>query len=195
METPLILASGSPRRQEILNWMSFSFKVFVPQLNETLQPNEAPKPFAKRMAKAKAQEALAIYPEGLILAADTVVVIGQTILGKPKNNYEAAKMLRLLSGRTHYVITAFNAIKKYRGLSISEEITTKVRFRVLEEEEIMNYVKSGDPLDKAGAYGIQGQGGVMVADLQGSHTNVIGLPAAQVYAALKSLGLDPDKLS
>jgi septum formation protein len=181
MSQPLILASASPRRRELLASLGVTFRVIIPEIDETPVAGEKPCAFAERMAEEKAY---AVDEPGIIIAADTIVVQNSTILGKPTDQTHAREMLTTLSGARHEVIT---------GVCIrSEEHTvvfstcTEVFFRVLEEPEILEYIASGDPMDKAGAYAIQGGAAHMVRSINGSYTNVVGLPLCELHEALLS---------
>ncbi len=185
-----MLASGSPRRREILTRLNIRFTVTVPDVDETPTPNEDPAAYVERLARGKA-EAVATRPEHngqIILAADTTVALAGIILGKPADGPDAMVMLRALSGRRHQVHTGV-AVVGPNGTT-SSVTTTDVTFRPLDHDEIAAYVATGDPLDKAGAYGIQGEAGRFVATLRGSASNVVGLPVAQTMALLAAAGID-----
>lgn len=188
---PVVLASASPRRRELLAGMGVRFTVVVPDIDESPEPAEDPARYVERLARAKADAVAATlgHPHPVVLAADTTVTLAGHILGKPADAAEAGVMLRALSGRTHLVHTGV-AVVGPRGTA-SSVTTTEVTFRALGRDEIAAYVATGDPLDKAGAYGIQGEAGRFVADLRGSASNVVGLPAAQTMALLADAGLDP----
>jgi len=163
--------------------------VVVPEVKERPFRGEEPGEFALRVATMKTQEVARTHPGSWILGADTVVVLGERILGKPEDEEEAKKMLRLLSGREHRVITAYALLKADEGKSILDRCETRVKFIPLTEEEIAWYVSTGEPMDKAGAYAIQGRGSFMVEWIEGSWTNVVGLPLAQVLRHLRELGI------
>lgn len=176
----LILASASPRRAEILSAAGISFKLSTPpNIDESLIKGESPREHAARLARLKAEA----VPGDLVLGADTVVVVDGRILGKPRTVNEAAEMLRLLSGRAHEVITGV-CLKSPMETVVDVEETT-VWFMILCEEEIVAYVASGEPMDKAGAYGIQGLASKFVSHIEGSYTNVMGLPVTLVYQMLR----------
>ncbi len=180
----LILASASPRRAELLTSAGFIFEVAPANVDETPEPDEAPDVYALRVARLKAHSAAAHrHSGGLILAADTVVAAADRILGKPADRAEASAMLRLLSGRVHKVHTAV-VVLDAEGEK-SEVVTTRVRFRPLSEAEVAWYVGSGEPAGKAGAYAIQGRGARFVDWIEGSWSNVVGLPIATVYRLLE----------
>ena len=182
MKQPLILASASPRRRELLATLGLCFEVVKPNVDERLFEGEAPEQFVERLAKAKAD---AIFPtDAMVIAADTIVVLEDHILGKPTDSEDARRMLRALSGKSHRVITGVCVQNSTRSIVFS--LSTMVTFRALAEEEILMYVESGEPLDKAGAYAIQGYAASMVVRIEGSYTNVIGLPLCEIYKTLIS---------
>lgn len=178
----LILASGSPRRSELLRAAGLAFEVRVPDILEEARPGEEPVGFAERMAREKAQ-AIGCGPDEIVLAADTVVCCGGDLLGKPRDAADAVAMLERLSGRWHEVITGFCLRSVAREQVRS--VRTRVEFRPLTQEEMEAYVRGGEPMDKAGAYAVQGGAAGMVRRIEGSHTNVIGLPVCEVMEALK----------
>ncbi len=182
----LILASGSPRRRELLNLHGYRFEVRPPNVDEIPDPGEGARDFALRMAREKAAS-VPVDTSVYVLAADTVVHQGERTLGKPVDADEAIGMLAELSGKWHQVTTGFCV--RLGDLERAGVVTTRVRFRLLSPAAIAGYVASGEPLDKAGAYGIQGLGGALVTEIEGSYTNVVGLPLVEVFAALTGLGL------
>ena len=182
--TRLILASSSPRRQAFLNQLGIRFRIAVPDIDEQPRRGESPYAYARRAARDKARAVAARVGGGpVIVAADTIVVLGRTILGKPKHAADARRMLKLLSGRDHKVITGVCALRgtKMRNFAVS----TDVVFKELTGREIGFYVKSGEPMDKAGAYAIQGIGSFLVRAIRGSYTNVVGLPVAELLDVLE----------
>ena len=184
----LVLASGSPRRAQILTELGIAFTVDRPGVPEDLLPGEAPETAATRIAAAKAAEVVRRRPGAWVLAADTLVFSGGEILGKPRDPGEAKTMLRSLAGRRHRVVTA---IHLQRDASTWTSIAwSTVQFSALSDEEIDWYVATGEPLDKAGAYGVQGLGARFVEAISGSYTNVMGLPAREVYRLMRAAG-DP----
>jgi septum formation protein len=184
----LVLASGSPRRAQILTELGIAFTVDPPGVPEDLLPGEAPETAATRIAAAKAAEVVRRRPGAWVLAADTLVFSGGEILGKPRDPGEAKTMLRSLAGRRHRVVTA---IHLQRDASTWTSIAwSTVQFSSLSDEEIDWYVATGEPLDKAGAYGVQGLGARFVEAISGSYTNVMGLPAREVYRLMRAAG-DP----
>jgi len=178
----LILASGSPRRRDFLAELGLVFEVRVTDIDETPQPGEQPVDFVARLAQEKAQAV--DIPEAWLLAADTAVVVDGEILGKPGDEAEACAMLMRLSGRWHEVWTGFSLCRQATGELCTKTVCTKVRFLELTPELCRAYVRTGEPLDKAGAYGIQGKGCFLVPEISGSYTNVVGLPMAEVLEAL-----------
>lgn len=188
----VVLASGSPRRRELLVRLGLDPVVRPAAVDETPRPGEAPADLVVRLATAKVT-AVAADPDDLVVAADTVVTVGTQVLGKPRDRADAAAMLGALSGREHHVVTG---VAVARGGAVRTDVeTTRVAFRDLDDREIAWYVATGEPDDKAGAYGLQGAGAVLVHELQGSDTNVIGLPLALVVGLARHLGvdlLDPD---
>lgn len=185
-ETPaLILASASPRRQELLASAGLRFTVEPPAVDESIPEGEPPDQAVERLALAKAEAVFRRHPDRLVLAADTVVVLGDAILGKPRSPEEAEAMLQRLSGRTHEVITGV----ALRGPDRREHfhVRTEVEFRALGAEEIRTYVRGGEPMDKAGAYAIQGGASGFVRAVRGSYTNVVGLPLAECIERLRRL--------
>jgi len=185
----LILASGSPRRRQLLEDAGLSFEVAPapPEHEAAAAAGLAPGEAAERRAAAKAEWAAGRFPEAVILAADTVVVLGGEALGKPADAEEARAMLARLSGRPHRVVTGFALVGP--GLRRLSRAETRVWFRPLDGDAIARYVATGEPMDKAGAYGIQGRGGALVDRIEGSYTNVVGLPLAEVFAALAECGI------
>jgi septum formation protein len=214
----LILASSSPRRQELLREMGMPFQVHAANINEDQMPDEAPIAYALRLAREKAQAISKQYPHSYVLGADTIVVLQGEVLGKPKDNEDAARMLRLLSGREHEVTTAVSLIAPNFAapnttspgkaapntiasgtiassavasgtLAETRASTTKVYFREIGEAEIQQYVAGGEPMDKAGAYAIQGGASRWTDRIEGEFSNVVGLPLSLVTEMLKTTGL------
>jgi septum formation protein len=184
----LILGSSSPRRQNLLRDAGIEFTVIESGAAENSLPGEGAGDFALRMAREKALAVSLNAPDDLVLAADTVVEIDGDILGKPETAEQAHAMLRRLSGRTHTVITAF-ALARQHAIVESASIRSRVTFRELTDDEISAYIASGEPFDKAGAYGIQAKGADFIARVDGSYTNVMGLPIDEVLAALRHQGV------
>ena len=179
----LILASKSPRRAELLSAAGIRFEAVPVEVDESFLRLEPPGDHVRRLALAKARAAFARYPSDLVLGADTIVLIGAEMFGKPADAEEATRMLRLLSGREHEVLTGLALVSADR--TVVEVARTRVWFNPMTDEEIAEYVASGEPLDKAGAYGIQGHGARFIDRIQGNYSNVVGLPVALVYRLLK----------
>lgn len=179
----LILASASPRRAELLKSTGLDFEIRVSEIDESPLPNEGAEALVLRLSAEKAKAVRVLYPDAKILAADTIVVLEDQILGKPKDAGEAEAMLRSLSGRAHEVMTGFTLVRPGYD-SHSQRVLTQVTFRELSSAEIRSYVQSGEPMDKAGAYGIQCGAAGFVSGMEGSYTNVVGLPLAEVLVAL-----------
>ena len=177
----LILASGSPQRANLLRSAGLSFEIVVPNIDEAPLPSEAPDTFVMRTAREKAESIPA--SDAVILAADTAVVDGDRILGKPTDAADAAAMLCSLSGRTHEVMTG--VCLRFPERTVCFHIETRVTFRELSDVEIADYVASGEPMDKAGAYAIQGGAAKMVRRVEGSYSNVVGLPLCEVIEELE----------
>ena len=186
----LILASASPRRKKLLEQFGLSVKVVPSNIDEKLNPRLKPKKQAEQLSLEKAQTVAKHYKEAIVLAADTLVSIDNDILGKPKDEQEAKRMLRKLSGKTHTVITGFTIINTITRKSMTDSVETKVIFRKLTEKEIKTYIKKENTLDKAGAYGIQTWGALLVEKITGDFFNVVGLPISSVIPHLKKFGLD-----
>ncbi len=187
-EIPIILASKSPRRKKLLKQIGLNFKVKAFDVNEELAQNIQPAKLAKKLALQKLEAARKKIKNSIIITADTIVVLDGEILGKPKNKSDAVKMLKKLSGAKHYVYTGFAIYNGANGNLVADYEKTCVAFRKLDEKEIKEYVASGSPLDKAGAYGIQDDyGAVFVRKISGCYYNVVGLPLAKVYQALQQV--------
>lgn len=185
----IILASGSPRRRELLGDLGLDFEVHPSQANEPAPlPNENPKEYAMRMAEMKTRDVATYFTGKTVLGADTIVVLDQQIMGKPKDEADALTKLTALSGKTHQVISAF-CIVCPNGKVISKAISTDVDMRVSSEAELKSYIATGEPMDKAGAYAIQGVGTFLVTAIRGSYTNVVGLPVARVLDELLLLNI------
>lgn len=190
----MILASASPRRRELLERAGFSLTIEPADINETREEGESPVELVKRLATQKAQAALAAHRRleagEELLAADTIVWLDDDVLGKPADEADAARMLRELSGRTHFVSTGVCLMlgrTDAKPLVRSFVDTTAVTFREVSEEEILSYVATGEPMDKAGAYGIQGGAGAFVSSLEGDYSTVVGLPVDRVVRELEDM--------
>ena len=181
---PLILASASPRRAELLRNAAINFAVEAAHVAEQPFPNEAPLEYAQRLAHDKARAVFAGHRDSAVLGADTVVVIDEHLLEKPIDDDDAARMLRLLSGRTHQVITGVCLLAP--AFERTEAEITQVVFSPLSDDEIAQYVQTGEPMDKAGAYAIQGIASRWVVRIEGCYFNVVGLPLPRVYRMLKA---------
>jgi septum formation protein len=192
----LILASSSPRRAEVLRDAGFVFQVRPADVNETRLPREAAEDFVRRVAQAKAhavaEQARAVGERAIVIAADTIVLAEAQILGKPKDADDARRMLRLFSGRTHEVLTALCVINIATGKEALHVEKTRVEFLKMSEEEIESYIQSGEPFDKAGAYGIQGIAGRFATRIEGCYFNVLGLPLSRLWTTLQAFGWKGD---
>jgi septum formation protein len=183
---PIVLASASPRRAELLRAAGIEVEVLPAHIDETARKGEPAAAYVRRIADAKARAVAARVPDGIILAADTTVVVDEIMLGKPEDDADAKRMLRMLSGRSHEVLTAVS-VGRAGGAVLTEIERTAVEFAAMTEFEIDWYVETGEPRDKAGAYAIQGYASRFVARIDGSYSNVVGLPIALVYEILKGL--------
>jgi septum formation protein len=191
----IVLASASPRRQELLRNAGIPFTVQPADIDESPRAGESPRDCAQRLAWEKALTVFQSQPQNCVLGADTIVVVDDTILGKPRNADDAARMLRMLSGRTHAVITGVCLAGPVASGQWSVASTTKtasettlVTFCELSDDEIRDYVASGEPMDKAGAYAIQGIASRWIQRIEGDYSNVVGLPVALVYGMLRERG-------
>ena len=184
----VILASQSPRRRELLTKLGLRFCVVTADVDETMQQGKDPCGEVARVCRAKA---LAVRDRGhdkdLIIAADTIVVVQGEVLGKPKDREDAARMLRLLSGRDHEVMTGLTVLQAERSRTLVE--TARIHFRQLDEQEIAAYIATGEPMDKAGAYGIQGLASIFITGITGDYYTVMGLPVCRLAETLKDFGI------
>ena len=189
----LVLASASPRRRDLLAGMGFELDIVRPEADEFQCPGESPENMAERLAKAKAHEVADRHFAGcdrFVLGADTIVVLDGGILQKPKNKADAARMLLALSGNTHVVITAFCIVNPGRKAESLDNVKTKVTFRKMSPDWIKRYINTGEPMDKAGAYAAQGVGASIISRIDGSYTNVVGLPLCEVVETLGKMGME-----
>ncbi len=185
----IILASASPRRSELLSTLGVEFETYNSDIDESLLEGEGAVVHTRRLAREKARKAAEHFTDGhfLIIGADTTVVVGSELLGKPRDGADAARMLRLLSKKTHSVVTAFSILDTATGKEITEDVETRVSVKDLTEEEISDYIATGEPTDKAGSYAIQGKGKFIAIKTVGSYSNVVGLPTEELTAALKKI--------
>lgn len=182
---PVFLASKSPRRRKLLKQLNIKFKSFSVEMDEKIHTNEKPSNSVLRLSKEKLGLAKLKVKKGIVITADTIVVLNKTVLGKPKNKKDAFRILKLLSGKTHFVYTGYSIFNFTNNKTISEYEKTEVTFRDLTDEEIKEYINGGSPMDKAGAYGIQDDfGAVFINKINGCYYNVVGLPLAKFYHAL-----------
>jgi len=183
----VILASQSPRRTDLLDLIGVAHDVKAANVDESYVGGEQPEAHAERLARAKAESIAAGLSESLVIAADTIVVIDGKVLGKPKDATDAARMLKMLSGRRHVVMTAVAVA--YRGQTVSNIERVSVNFRELGEDEIERYIATGEPMDKAGAYGIQGYGATIVRRIEGDYFAVMGLSLVRLVELLVQIGV------
>jgi len=184
-QTQLRLASASPRRRQLLEQLGFSLEILPAHVDETPARGEAPETYVDRVAREKAEAVAQRDPQRLVLAADTVVVAGEEILGKPGDSAQARRMLGLLSGQTHRVLTSVALAGRWRGQA---RVETRVRFRRITAAEVAWYIGTGEPMDKAGGYALQGQGAAFIDAIDGSPSNVIGLPLCETLDLLQRAG-------
>jgi septum formation protein len=182
---PLILASASPRRSWLLKQAGLDFQVIPSRFDESSIKELNPGTLVRTLAEAKAVEIATQHPACWVIGADTIVLIGNQVLGKPESTSEARNMLRQLSGRTHQVLTGFCICNQSRKKRIADIVTTDVHFKELADVEIEWYIRTREPFDKAGAYAIQGLGAFLVRAINGSYTNVVGLPVCEVIECLR----------
>lgn len=187
---PIILASNSPRRRDLLRQIGLDFTVEPADVDERALPGESPETYAVRVALEKARVASQRAGAGVVIAADTIVVLDADILGKPADHRDAERMLAMLSGRMHRVITGLAVMDAATGKALVRVSETKVWFRHLSPDDITWYVGTGEPLDKAGAYGIQGKGALLVSRIEGCYFNVVGLPLSLLFEMLRDLGIN-----
>ena len=192
MKRKLVLASASPRRRELLEGLGVEFTIRPCDIDEYRLSGEKGEDYALRTAarKAEAVELGADDSDSLVLAADTVVCIDDEILGKPEDKADAERMLRLLSGREHTVITGVALLDRANGTLISDKACTRVRFKPLSDREIEAYIKTGEPMGKAGAYAIQGKCSLLIQEIKGDYFNVVGLPLQLIYDMFCQVGVN-----
>lgn len=185
---PLVLASASPRRQQFFSELGLDFVVAAAEIDERELPGERPVDYVRRLAREKARSVAGGYHEAVVVAADTIVVLDELMLGKPGSPAEAFEMLMRLSGRTHEVYTGFAILRDTDGAGVVQVVRSEVEFMEIPPAVCAAYVNTGEPLDKAGAYGIQGAAGFLVRRVVGSYSNVVGLPLCEVVSELLKLG-------
>ena len=185
----IVLASESTRRVDILRTLGISFSIIPPDIDETKLKEETSQEFVNRIAFEKASKVGKHFPDKWVIAADTIVVLKGKVLGKPKNERDAFNMLRSLSGKWHKVITGYCVANLLKNIVYRDIVETKVFVRDMTDEEIHRYIKTSEPMGKAGSYAVQGKGGYMVKEIKGSYTNVVGLPICEIAEALLSLGV------
>jgi septum formation protein len=185
----IILASASPRRKELLEKLGLKFEVDASNCEEEIDPVLGPDELVRRISITKAKAVAQRHQDAVIIAADTIGVIGKKLLGKPHTADEAGKMLAKISGKSHEVITGFTILDTVTNKIMTGTVSTKVYIKKLTQQEIAAYVQTGEPLDKAGAYGIQGRGAVIVEKIEGDYYNVMGLPLSALTEALIEFGI------
>ena len=185
----VILASGSPRRKEIMKKMDLEFEVVPSGYEEDMALPLRPVALVKELAKGKAADVAKRFPDALVIGADTVVVAHGKVLGKPHTQEAARDMLRALSGTTHEVVTGLALVCVERQYNVEEAVSTKIVFKTLSEPDIEKYIESGEPLDKAGAYAVQGLGGELIEKIEGDYWSTVGLPANLLAKHLRTLGI------
>jgi len=184
---PLILASASPRRQGLLREAGIAFEVHPAHVPEQRASNEPPREYAERLAREKAQAVAQRFPKHYVLGGDTIVLVGEEVLEKPQDATDAARMLRMLSGRGHSVVTAVCLVSPHAKIE-TRRSETRIYFREIREDEIQRYIAGGEPMDKAGAYAIQGGAGQWAERIEGEYSNVVGLPVSLVTEMLRAAG-------
>ena len=186
-----ILASSSPRRRELLAAIGLDFEVMPSHIPEVPDPQEAPEEYVARLSREKAETIAERHPSRWIIAADTTVLLGDQLLEKPADPADAVRMLMQIAGQTHVVYTGVTLRNAAAGWSETRVAESEVRMLPLARNEIEWYVATGEPLDKAGAYAVQGIGAMFIESIHGSYTNVVGLPLAMLYQMLRKAGIDP----
>ena len=185
----IILASESTRRVDILRSLGISFSIIPPDIDEERRKDESPRDFVLRMSEEKARKVGDHFPDKWVIGADTVVVSRGKVLGKPKDEEDAFETLKGLRGKWHKVITGYCVLNASKDIMSCDAVETKVLVRDMSDEEIIRYIKTSEPLGKAGSYAVQGKGGYMVKEIRGSYSNVVGLPICEVAEVLLSLGV------
>lgn len=181
----IILASSSPRRKEILGNTNLKFKIIKSNIDEVILSKESPYQVVMRLAYEKSMDIAYSNKDKLIIGADTVVCLDDVILGKPKDELEAIEMIKKLSGKTHQVITGISLINLDANKKIIDYVVSYVKFKKLSHEDVMDYIQTNESLDKAGAYGIQGYGALLVEEIKGDYFNIVGLPISKLSDLLK----------
>lgn len=185
----IVLASASPRRKELLELIGLKFKVVASSYEEDMTLQLTPRRLACLLSAKKAEDVALRYPDALVIAADTFIDLNGRLLGKPQTTAEAKQMLQSLSNRSHEVITGFTVLDTASGERVSKAVATRVFFKKLSQREIDAYVASGEPMDKAGAYAIQGLGSIIIKKIDGDYFNVIGLPLNALTSVLRKFGV------
>jgi septum formation protein len=186
-----ILASASPRRRELLTMIGLDFEIIPSHVPEVHQPGEAPEEYVARLSRDKANAIAAEHPDRWVIAADTTVFYGDALLEKPLDKADAARMLGIIAGRTHTVYTGVTLAHAGQGWRDTRVTESEVRMLAMSERDIDWYVQTGEPLDKAGAYAVQGIGSMFIESIHGNYTNVVGLPLATLFQMLRKAGVDP----
>lgn len=189
----LVLASASPRRRELLLSIGLDFEVVPSRIEERRGKAEDPQTYVLRLSREKAEEVASRRPEAWVIGADTTVYIDDTILEKPSDPPDAARMLRMISGREHTVFTGITLLGPSASSRESRVVSTQVTMIGLTDEEIAWYVATGEPMDKAGAYAVQGVGAMFISSIRGNYTNVVGLPLSVLFDMMRQAGIDPLK--
>jgi septum formation protein len=186
----IILASKSPRRKELLKQIGLRFQIDVSEIDERQFKKLAPESLVKKLSQEKAKKVAKRHDGAIIIAADTLVVLGSEIIGKPKDKKDAIKMLKKLSGKVHTVITGFTVFDPGLKKEVTEMVKSRVKFKKMSDEEIETYVKTKEPLDKAGGYGIQDKGAVFIEKVEGDFFNVVGLPVFSLCKELQKFDIN-----
>ena len=185
----IILASESVRRVDILRTLGIPFSIIPPDIDETRMPGEPAREYVLRISYEKARKVGNHFPDKWVIGADTVVVYKNELLGKPKNEKDAFAMLKKLGGKWHRVITGFCVLNVSQNTTCRDAVETRVFMKSMVDDEIMRYISTSEPLDKAGSYAVQGRAGYMVKEIKGSYSNIVGLPICEVAETLLSLGV------